>query len=217
MFSNLFGHKLEKDLKNLVAGKGPELTWHYRDSEAHQVSKVMKLFRDSMVILGFSGKLRQREIEITFLGNGVRFQTSITRSGPNKLGQSLFHCRMPEKLLPPKAQFQRFRINGAGNLRLMVGTMRGDKSLVLPLYEVSTLGLNLINDSDVEIKVGTKFFQAMASIGSGNQSHLVDLRVANVRPQKIDGKTLPLLVCAFTHEPRSLGEMLSQAKANQRS
>ncbi|MDJ0840271.1 MAG: hypothetical protein QNK37_27420 [Acidobacteriota bacterium] len=208
VFSNLFTPKIEKDLKALAA-KGPELELRYTGGESISVSKILKIYRNTIQIIGFFGKLKQKDLEITMLATGISFQTQVTRVGNDQLGNPVFFCSMPERIKPRPKPLQKYRINMKGKAKLLVTTKQGERSVVLPVYEISELGITLANDSKIGIKIGTKFFQGMVTIGEG-QSHLCDMQVANVRPVKKD--TPELLVCAFSREPRAIGEMLSVAK-----
>jgi len=208
VFANIFPTKIEKDLKALMQ-MGPELVFRYENNDTASVTVLMGVNRKNLVILGFSGTLAHAELLVTFLVNGARFETRVLRRGNDSRGNTLFYCSLPERIVPDR-HFQRHRINGQGTAKILVTTNRGDKTSVLPVLEVSTSGLHLENKSGIQIKVGTKLFQTLVTV-AGGASHLVDLQVAGVRAAR--GTVGERLVCAFTHEPRALTEMLSAARA----
>ena len=205
MFSLLFGSKMEKDLKAFVE-QSPDVVLRYKDGQTVIPSRILKVFRDSMTIMGFPDTLKQKEIHIRLQLNGVGFDTVISKIGRDKEGKVLFYCKMPERLLPPNKGYRRFVIHPNGTARVLVSTNRGEKSLKLAIYDISELGMNLVSDSDVGVKIGTKFYQSMVTVGGG-QAHLVDMQVCNLRK----GPAGVMLCCGFTTDPRGLSEMLSAA------
>lgn len=206
MFSKLFGSKMEKDLKAFIE-KSPEVVMRYRDNENVIPSRILKIFRDTLVIMGFPGKLQQREFHVRLQLNGVGFDTAVSKVGKDKAGKAVFYCKLPERLLPPGKDYRRFIIHPNGSAKVLVSTNKGEKSLKLPIYDLSEMGINLVNETDVAINIGTKFYQSLVTIGGG-QAHLIDMQVANLRK----GPAGLMLCCGFTTPPRALSEMLSTAK-----
>ncbi len=211
MFSNLFSSKMEKELKTLSMG-APELELRYSGGDSITVSKMIKINRDSLVLLGFPGKLKKNKIAVKILANGARFETTILRQGLDNKGQIIFFCQMPEKIIPPSASARRLVINSQGSARVIVSTNYGEKSLTLPIWDISENGLSLLNTSKVQIKIGTKLFQSLLTVGT-IKGHLADLQVANVRNHRNGKVNIPLLSCLFIHPPRTISEMLSMAKS----
>ncbi len=211
MLSALFGTKIEKELKALLE-QAPELEVRYQDGETFTVSRLLKVYRNKVVLLGFTGKLKKPELRATFLANGAWFNTKVVTRAYDNAGRPLFYCKLPEALSPPAQPWQKHRIKGAGEVRALVSTNRGERSMELPIWECSSLGMTLINATDVEFRGGAKFFQALTTIG-GMKPQLVDLQVASSRRLKLDGKLQTALTCAYLREPRALSELLAAAKS----
>lgn len=206
MFSNLFSSKLEKDLKALQ-DRGRELELRFEDGESLAISQLLKVLRNKVVILGFREKLKNPNIICTFLHNGASFKTKVMKKGVDSNGNSLFYCALPEGVKMGK--IQRHLIKGKeSQCKVLVSTNKGDKSVLMPVWEITELGATLVNNSNVHINIGTKLFQTMMNIGTGGQAHLVDLQVAGTRKEG-SGQ---MLICAFSREPRGKSEMLSAGK-----
>ena len=211
VLSLFFGSKIEKDLKAMAA-EHPECEVAYAgsDEEAFTATRMIRVVRDSVVILGFPGKLKQRQLRIRSLFNGLSFETTLTGQSKDKLGQLLFHCKMPEKLMPTPG-FRRYKVYPNGSAKIILSTNRGETSVNLPLWEVSEFGITLVNNTRTEVKVGTRLYQSMVQVGGG-QAHLVDMQVANIRLQQLEDKKFPLLICGYSKPPRGLTEMVGVAK-----
>jgi len=208
MFSSIFGSKIEKELKAQIQN-GPELEVRYEGGDASTISLVVKIFHNSITILGFNSKLKDNRLDIKILATGYSFRTKILRTGKDSAGSPLFFCKMPEKLKPPTKRVQRHRIYPNGSAKLLLNTNRGEQIVTLPIWEFCEYGVILANTSKVHIQMGTRLFQAMLTIGGG-QTHLVDMQVANLRKRKEEPQLL--LVCLFSKPPRLLSELLTQAK-----
>lgn len=209
----LFASKMEKDLKALVK-VGPELEVRYPDSEKVTFSALTAIYRNSIVILGFTDELRSKDLELRFVHNRVGFRTSIEKQGRDKNGRRLFHCSMPAKLFRPTAQeAQNYRIypNG-GHAKVLISTNRGNKSVLFPVYALASGSISIVNKSDVQVKLGTRLYQSMVAI-PGAAEVLVDLIVAAVRKPPSPDVEGPILVCLFETPPRKLDQMLSASKS----
>jgi len=211
LFSKLFASKIEKEMMQ-VCPPGSELMLQYRDSsESFIVSQMLKIYRDSVVLLGFYAKLRTKDVSVKILRSGLSFDTSVKRTGKDKNGNALFYCDMPTAITRPKASPSHFKIYPNGSVKLLLTTNRGEKSVVMPIWEFADYGLTLANETDVELKIGTKLFQALVTVGALN-AQLVNMQVANSRMDTGPKGPVRLLSCVFTSEPRALTEMLSLAK-----
>lgn len=211
MFSKLFASKMEKEMK-AVCPPGTELMLQYKEGESITVSQMLKIFRDSVVLLGFFSKLRSKQITVKILSNGMSFDTVVKRMGTDKNGNALFYCQMPESFQRPKARPNHYKIYPNGSAKIILSTNRGEKSVLMPLFAVSDYGVVLANESGIDVKIGTKIFQALVTVGSMN-GQLINMQVANVRTEKGPKGPLKLLSCVFTAEPRAINEMLSNAKS----
>ena len=176
MFSKLFASKIEKEMMQ-VCPPGSELMLQYRDSsESFIVSQMLKIYRDSVVLLGFYAKLRTKDVSVKILRSGLSFDTSVKRTGKDKNGNALFYCDMPTAITRPKASPSHFKIYPNGSVKLLLTTNRGEKSVVMPIWEFADYGLTLANETDVELKIGTKLFQALVTVGALN-AQLVNMQV----------------------------------------
>ncbi len=212
MFSNLFASKMEKELAQLCP-EGTELMLYYRGDESFTVSQMLKIYRDSIVLLGFYSKLRTTEITVKVLSTGMTFDTEVRRLGTDKNGNAMFYCDMPKSFARPKAKPIHYHIYPNGSAKVLLTTNRGERSLSMPIWAVSDFGIVLSNESGVEVKIGTKLFQALVTVGSMN-GQLCNLQVANVRNEAGPNGPLRLLNCVYTSEPRNLSEILSMAKSS---
>lgn len=207
---NFFVSKIEKELKVLCPA-GTELELRYRESESFTVSQMIKSYRGTIVLLGFFARLKAKEITVKILKSGISFDTVVNRMGTDKNGNALFYCSMPEKLIKATKKVDHFNIYPNGSAKLLVTTNRGDKSLVMPIFELSDYGVLLVNDTGVEVKIGTKLFQTLITVGSMG-AQLVNMQVANLRNQSTPDGPKQMLSCVFSEEPRILNEMLSLAR-----
>jgi hypothetical protein len=209
----LFATKMEKDLKALVK-TGPELEVRYPDSDKVTFSILTTIYRNSIVIMGFTDELRSKDLELRFVHNRVGFRTTIEKQGVDKNGRRVFHCAMPTKLMRPSAlDAQNFRVfpNG-GDTKILMSTNRGNKSVLLPIFAVGAGGMTLVNKTDVHIKIGTRLYQSMVRI-PGAPEALVDLIVAAVRKQPSPDIGGPLLMCIYEAPPRHFDAMLGAARS----
>lgn len=211
VLSLFFGSKIEKELKALAA-EHPECDVGYAGSEepSFTATKILRVVRDSIVILGFPGKIKQKELRLRSLSTGITFDTVLSGSNSDKLGQLLFHCKMPEKLghIPG---FRRYPVYPNGSAKIILSTNRGETSVKLPVWEISELGITLVNNTRTEVKIGTRLYQAMVEIGGG-QAQLADFQVANIRLQDMGDKKFPLLICSYSRLPRGLTDLINVAK-----
>lgn len=205
----LFASKMEKDLKAL-AKIGPELEVRYPDSDRVTFSVLMTIYRNSIVILGFTDELRSKDLELRFVHNRVGFRTTIEKQGRDKNGRRMFHCTMPDKLMRPSQQeAKNFRVfPQGGDAKVLISTNRGNKSVMLPIYAVGFSGITLVNQTDVHIKVGTKLFQSMVKV-TGAPEILTDLIVVAARKPPTPEVPGPLLICLYEMPPRHLDAILS--------
>lgn len=212
MFGNLFTSKEEKAFK-AACPLGSELQIGYVGVETSTISQLLKVDSKAITILGFTGKLRSKEISVKVLRNGVTFDTVIRRSGADKNGNPMFSCDFPKKLNRSPKPVQIFKIfPSESTAKILISTNRGEKSILFPIYEVTEYGLSLVNKANIAFKVGTKFFQAMVTVGSMN-GQLLNMQVAKVRNEKTADGVIQVLSCVFTEEPRALSELLSQGKS----
>ena len=211
MFSRFFESKFEKEIKS-VCQPGMELELRYSGGDTITVSQVIKIYRDSIVLLGFFAKLKVSELQVRIIDNGISFDTVIKRKGTDSKGNALFYCSMPVKLNYPKKRPEIFRIYPNGSCKILVSTNRGEKSVVLSMWALSESAIYLANKTNVNIKIGTKLFQALATVGTMG-AQLCNMQVAKIRNEKHPDGDLSILSCLFTSPPRALPEMLSQAKS----
>ncbi|CAM2007836.1 hypothetical protein [Acanthopleuribacter pedis] len=212
MLSAFFGNKIEKEFKQLLK-EAPELEIRYAGEEEYAVSRLRKVFRDSLIIGGFKGALRKKELEIRILSNMTSFKTEVIRTGIDHNGNPIFYVKIPAKLnMAGNAARKRFVIHPNGTVKILLSTNRGQKSLVLKIFDIGEGGISIVNDSKIGFKPGTKLFQTMITIGSMSDQ-LVDLLVANVKNRQVGDSMQQLLICTFKKQPRALKEMLSAAQS----
>jgi len=211
LLSALFGSKIEKELKALLE-RAPELEVRYRDGETFTVSRLLKIFRNRIVISGFAGKLQKPDLTVTVLLNGAQFNTRVIKRAYDSAGRWLFFCDMPEAIRPPSRPLQKQVLRGVGTVRALLSTNRGERSVEFPIWDCSVLGMTLINASGVEARAGVKLYQAMVHIGP-MQPQLVDLMVVSSRKRNLGGKPQNALTCVFNREPRGLSDILAAAKS----
>lgn len=212
MFSNLFASKMEKELQQ-ICPPGTELMLHYRGAESFTVSQMLKIYRESIVLLGFFSKLRSAEITVKCLETGFTFDTEVRRLGSDKNGNAMFYCDMPKAVVRPKSRPIQYLIYPNGSAKVLLSTNRGERSVAMPIWAVTEFGVVLSNESGVEVKIGTKLFQALVQVGAMN-GQLCNMQVANIRTENGPNGPLRLLSCVYTAEPRNLSEILTMAKAN---
>lgn len=212
MLSAFFGSKIEKEFKQLLKD-APELEIRYAGEEEYAVSRLRKVFRDSLIIGGFKGALRKKELEIRILSNMTSFKTEVIRTGIDNNGNPIFYVKIPAKLsMATGAARKRFVIHPNGKVKVLLSTNRGQKSLELKIFDIGEGGISMINDSKIGFKPGTKLYQTMVTIGSMGEQ-LVDLLVANVKTRQTEEGPQQLLICTFKKQPRALKEMLSVAQS----
>lgn len=209
MLNLFFGSKIEKEIKELCK-VSPHVILRYPEGNDFTVSQIVKVFRDSLVVIGFGGKLKSRDFVVTFTDNHASFKTSVLKSGTDSSGRVLFYLKMPEKLLPPSPAMRRHKIYPNGKAKLLLSTKAGQKTVELTVYDFGEIGLTVVNDSSVDIKVGTSLFQALVSVGQMN-AQLCDMVAAGVRRTKMENKVVDLIFCPFKKPPIKLSEMLSAA------
>lgn len=211
MLSALFGSKIEKEFKQLLKD-APELEIRYAGEEEYAVSRLRKVFRDSLIISGFKGTLRKKELEIRIISTMTSFQTEVIRAGVDSGGSPIFYVKIPAKLnMADSAARKRFVIHPQGKVKILLSTNRGQKSVELKIYDIGEGGVSIINDSKIGFKAGTKLYQTVVTIGSMSDQ-LVDLLVANVKNREVGGEPQQLLICTYKKPPRALREMLTVAQ-----
>lgn len=212
MFGNLFTSKEEKAFKAAIP-MGSELEISYTGIDTHTISQLLKVDSKSVTLLGFRGKLRSKEISVKVLRSGMSFETVIRRAGSDKNGNPLFYCDFPKKLNRASKPVQIYKIYPSeSQAKILISTNRGEKSVVFPIWEVSEFGISLVNKANIGFKIGTKFFQAMVTVGSLN-GQLINMQVAKLRNEKTPDGVMQVLTCVWTDEPRALSEILSQGKS----
>lgn len=203
---------MEKELVQ-ICPPGTELMLYYRGAESFTVSQMLKIYRESIVLLGFYSKLRSTEITVKVLSTGLTFETEVRRLGADKNGNAMFYCDMPKSISRPKTRPVQYHIYPNGSAKVLLTTNRGERSVAMPIWEVNEFGIVLSNESGVEVKIGTKLFQAVVTVGAMN-GQLCNMQVANVRNEAGPNGPLRLLSCVYTAEPRNLSEILSMAKSS---
>ena len=211
VLSLFFGTKIEKDLKAMLEHPECVISYVGEQEEGFTATRLMRVMRDSIVILGFPGKVKTKQLRISSLYNGLSFETTLTGQSKDRMGQLQFYCKMPEKLIPTRG-FRRYHIHKNGSAKIILSTNRGETSVNLPIWDISELGVTLVNTTRTEIKIGTRCFQSMVQVGSG-QAQLTDFQVAHLKMQKVDDKKFPLLICCYTKVPRGLSDLVGQAKS----
>ncbi|CAM2067360.1 hypothetical protein SCOR_18415 [Sulfidibacter corallicola] len=212
MLEIFFGSKIEKELKHLVK-TAPELEVRYAGEENFTISQLRRVYRDSIVISGFSGQLRKKELEVRILANMATFQTTVIKTGTDQVGLPIFYCKIPAKFKAGSAAARkRYHVFPEGKIRVLLTTNRGEKGVELPIWDIGEGGISILNTSDVGFKLGTKLYQSLVTIGSGSQQ-LIDLQIINIKKQVEGGKAYQLMMCRYQKQPRAMNEIINAAKS----
>ena len=208
--------KMEKALKKVLQDH-PELEIQYKDGSNVTISRLLKVTKDFITILGFPGTARQSQLMVKLLHSRQAFLTTVVRSGRDTQGRNVFVCKIPDKFMPNLEEgIHRYIVFPEGTVRLLVNTNRGERGITLNIWDFGNFGLTLINKTNVEFKIGTKIFQAMMQIQKMS-SVLVDMQIVNIHTHEEGEKEYPLLECNFRGTPRNLEEMLSLSKKMHRA
>lgn len=207
----LFKSEVEKELERW-AKHCPEIEIKYAKSKDVRLSKVLTVNADMMTIVGFSGDLESKKIDVRNIENQFTFETTIMKRGYGKKGEILFAVKLPKSISPPSRRTEeRLPIYPHAEYECIVTTNHGNQSVRFKLLDICSKGCALINTTGVQFKMGTSLYQGMLHMGDA-EGILINCQVTNHRKIKIGGKPVEVLGCFFKSDPDLINEVMAHAR-----
>ncbi len=204
----LFASKVERVL-NKCMQKSYVLHVRYLDGFKEHACRMLHMASNRFVIEGFSNEPREEMLMVFVRELKVSFKTRVGKVVTDAKGKTVFYCTLPQEirgLIPTRRHYFIYPKGQA----LILPTARAKEALEMPVWDMASEGVALVNESGMDFKPGFRFCSCMIQIR--RESSTVQLRVVYKTKRPQGNRQLEILGCKFLEPPSDLEELLATCR-----